>query len=156
MVFSDVEQGTLRTTAVKFLQELKQYGTSSSVFLSKIDKKDDTVAAKVLDDVKNIVNRYFGSDITVGKTSAHTGDFQDVVDELNKIDVDILIKKKYRNQVSEYIEHIISQLQLEIKLISQDSRNFENKINEIKKQKERAIAALRAKNTGAQPLDGSA
>lgn len=156
MIFSDIEQGTIRSTALNFIQELKQYGLSMSVFVSKADKKPEEERANVVEAVRSAVSKYVGDGVKIGLTSAHEKNFKDVVDALEAIDPESLVREKYRTRVFGFIGRILEQMELEINLLGQSADGFKKKIREINEEKEKAIAAIRNNKTDAQPIEGSA
>lgn len=156
MLFTDIEQGTIRSTSIKFIQELLQYGLSMSVFVSKADKKNEEEGAKVVEAVKSAITKYLGENTKVGLTSAPNKNFKDIIAELDSINVDSLVKGKYRNRIVGFINSIIEQMKLEVNLLGQNADSFEKKIREINEEKIRAIAAIRDNRTDAQPLEDSA
>ncbi len=155
MIFTDIEQGTIRNTSLKFIQELLQYGLSMSTFVSKADKKNAEEGVKVVDTVRSAIAKYVGGDVKVGLTSATEKNFKDIIEVLDSLDVDSLVKRKYQERVAGFIGRIIEQMNLEVNLLGQNADKFENKIREINEEKAKAIASIRNNKTDAQPLDGS-
>lgn len=155
MIFTDIEQGTIRNTSLKFIQELLQYGLSMSTFVSKADKKNAEEGAKVVDTVRSAIAKYVGRDVKVGLTSATEKNYKDIIEALDSLDVDSLVKRKYQERVVGFIGRIIEQMNLEMNLLGQNADKFENKIREINEEKAKAIASIRNNKTDAQPLDGS-
>ena len=155
MIFTDIEQGTIRNTSLKFIQELLQYGLSMSTFVSKADKKNAEEGAKVVDTVRSAIAKYVGGDVKVGLTSATEKNYKDIIEALDSLDVDSLVKRKYQERVVGFIGRIIEQMNLEMNLLGQNADKFENKIREINEEKAKAIASIRNNKTDAQPLDGS-
>ncbi|MDE5664340.1 MAG: dynamin family protein [Duncaniella sp.] len=156
MVFSDAEQGTIRLTTLSFIKELLKYDDIDfSVFLSKTDKKplDDVIAIQQTstETVSKISPNH-----SVGKTSAYNKEYSDVLDALNRIDAEGILKRKFKGQVELLIDQMIQSLQYKVQLMKGDIQDADKAIEEINAKKKAALEQLRYKKNDAQPLVGSA
>ena len=156
VLLTDAEGGTLRQTAINFIDEVKKYGADVAVVISKVDKKSVEDIPGIKATVEKIARLYVGSNAKVATSSAVNKDFAGVMDILNSIDSEQIIKTKYEPLVKGLINGYISELQLQMQLLLQDKSHFEDKIQKLKEEKENAINGLRHKSESAQSVEGSA
>lgn len=156
VLLTDAEGGTLRQTAINFIDEVKKYGADVAVVISKVDKKSVEDIPGIKATVEKIARLYVGSDAKVATSSAVNKDFAGVMDILNSIDSEQIIKTKYEPLVKGLINGYISELQMQMQLLLQDKSHFEDKIQKLKEEKENAINGLRHKSESAQSVEGSA
>lgn len=156
VLLTDAEGGTLRQTAINFIDEVKKYGADVAVIISKVDKKSVEDIPGIKATVEKIARLYVGSDAKVATSSAVNKDFAGVMDILNSIDSEQIIKTKYEPLVKGLINGYISELQMQMQLLLQDKSHFEDKIQKLKEEKENAINGLRHKSESTQSVEGSA
>ncbi len=156
VLLTDAEGGTLRQTAINFIDEVKKYGADVAVVISKVDKKPAEDIAGIKATVEKLVKVYVGQDAKVATSSAINKDFTGVLDILNSIDSEQVIKAKYEPLVVGLINGYISELQLQMQLLLQDKSRFDEKIQRLKDEKENALADLKRKSESAQSVEGSA
>ena len=152
---TDAEQGTLRRSAIRFVDELKQYGLTCNVIISKADKKSDEQMSSIKAEVEAQARRAIRSDIEVGVSSAAERRFDDVIQMLDKLDPEKIFIEKYAKEVTGFVSDIISELQLQIKLALSDKKNFTTKIETLKAEREKALNNLNNKDNAAQSLSNS-
>lgn len=70
MLFNDAENGTLRSSTVSFINEIKQYGLSVHLFVSKADKKPADEIAQIKAQFEQTAKALIKADAQVGVTSA--------------------------------------------------------------------------------------
>ncbi len=155
-LLTDAEGGTLRQSALNFIDEVKKYGASVAVVISKIDKKPAEEIPNIKATVEKIAKLYVGDDVKVATSSAVDKNFSEVTDILNNIDSEKIIEQKYEPLVKGLINGYIAELQLQIKLLLQDKSHFEEKIQQLKDEKANALAELKRKSESAQSVEGSA
>ncbi len=156
VIVVDVEQGTLRGTTLSFIEELKKYGISASIFLSKCDKKPTSEVDRIKDSVSAVAARILSQGTFVGVTSAHQEKFDDLDDCLSNLDAETMIRQKYEVAVKKFIASIADEIQLRKQLIQNEGRDFSKEIELIQEKKDAAIRGLRSKSSNAQSIDGSA
>jgi len=156
VIVVDVEQGTLRGTTLSFIEELKKYGISASIFLSKCDKKPTSEVDRIKDSVSAVAARILSQGTFVGVTSAHQEKFDDLDDCLSNLDAETMIRQKYEVAVKKFIASIADEIQLRKQLIQNEGRDFSKEIELIQEKKDAAIRGLRSKSSAAQSIDGSA
>lgn len=156
VLLTDAEGGTLRQTAINFIDEVKKYGADVAVVISKVDKKSVEDIPGIKATVEKIARLYVGSDVKVATSSAVNKDFAGVMDILNSIDSEQIIKTKYEPLVKGLINGYISELQMQMQLLLQDKSHFEDKIQKLKEEKENAVNGLRHKSESAQSVESSA
>ena len=153
---TDAEQGTLRRSAIRFVDELKKYGLTCNVIISKVDKKSDEQITTIKAEVEAQAKRAIRSDVEVGISSAAAKRFDDVSRMLDKLDAEKFFVEKYAKEVSGFVSDIISELQLQIKLTLSDKKDFTTKIEALGSEREKALNSLNSKNNTAQSLSNSA
>lgn len=156
VLLTDVEGGTLRQTAINFIDEVKKYGASVAVVISKTDKKPIEEIPNIKATIEKTALLHVGNNVKIATSSAVNKDFAEVIGILNSIDSEQIIKLKYEPLVKTLINGYISELQLQMKLLIQDKSQFEQKIQKLKEEKENAIIELKHKSETAQSVKGSA
>ena len=155
-LLTDVEQGTLRRSAIRFVDELKKYGLQCNVIVSKTDKKTDAETEKVKAEIEEQAKRVIRNDIKIGVTSAVAGKFDDIIGMLNELDVEKIFTERFSKAVTLFVSDIIGELQLQIRLALSDKKDFTAKIEALKTGQRKALDDLRMKSRNAQPLNSSA
>lgn len=157
MLFNDAENGTLRSSTVSFINEIKQYGLSVHLFVSKADKKPADEIAQIKAQFEQTAKALIKADAQVGVTSAVDSSygFKDVFAVLQQIDGGRILEEKYQTEVNAFVDSIISQFELQIKLTLSDKKDFDEMLDKLSDKKREAVAQLEAKSASAQPIDGS-
>lgn len=157
MLFNDAENGTLRSSTVSFINEIKQYGLSVHLFVSKADKKPADEIAQIKAQFEQTAKALIKADAQVGVTSAVDSSygFKDVIAVLQQIDGGRILEEKYQTEVNAFVDSIISQFELQIKLTLSDKKDFDEMLDKLSDKKREAVAQLEAKSASAQPIDGS-
>lgn len=158
MMFTDIEQATLRSSAISFIREIQQYGLSINVFLSKADKKPETEVQEIRASVEKVVRSLISEDSVVGVTSSveEKYGYKDVEAVLAKIDAEKIFAERYTGEVDAFISSVIAQFEMQIKLITSNAKDFDSLIEQLSKKKTEAISSLEGKASQAQSLEGSA
>ncbi len=154
-VFTDIEQGTLKGSAVSFIEELKKYGIQTAIFVSKADKKPEQEQERVLSTVSSIAKRIISDDVFVGLSSAFTPLTEDIDKWLGSLDAEELAHKKFDKQVDAFIASIKNELTLSLSLLKKDSVNYEEQLKELNEKKEASLSELRRNAKASQPIDDS-
>lgn len=158
MMFTDIEQATLRSSAISFIREIQQYGLSINVFLSKADKKPETEVQEIRASVEKVVRSLISEDSVVGVTSSveEKYGYKDVEAVLSKVDAEKIFAERYTGEVDAFISSVIAQFEMQIKLITSNAKDFDSLIEQLSKKKTEAISSLEGKASQAQSLEGSA
>lgn len=155
VVVTDIEQGTLRNSTIQFLNEIKKYGVDVSILLSKSDKKTAADIENIKHTVSDLAQRNWGHEVFVGATSAANNTIDDLNTVFDSVDADKLIEEKCKPQVELFINNIINELDVQIKLLLSNKENFTEKIAQLNEAKEKALNSLKEKNDEAQSVEGS-
>lgn len=155
VVVTDIEQGTLRNSTIQFLNEIKKYGVDVSILLSKSDKKTAADIENIKHTVSELAQRNWGHKVFVGATSAANNAIDDLNTVFASVDADKLIEEKCKPQVELFINNIINELDVQIKLLLSNKENFTEKIAQLNEAKEKALNSLKEKNDEAQSVEGS-
>lgn len=156
VLVSEAEGGTLRSTTLNFVDEIKKYGASLVIVISKADKKPAEDVANIKAQIEDVAKRIVGSSTQVATASAVNHDFEGVLSILNSIDANALVKSKYQGQVTDLIDNYIVELGLQMKLLLADKSDFTTRIEELKKAQALAIENIKKKADMAQSVEGSA
>lgn len=156
IVCVDIEQGTLRTSTLSFINELKSYSLSAAVIITKSDKKADSEIESVKATIGLQAKKILGDNVFIGVTSSANEQYGDFEDLLSKMDAEELVTKKYGALVTGFVNTIISELQTTVKLLNANKRDFAGEIEQLKQRKNEALESLRRNNDNAQPLEDSA
>jgi GTP-binding protein EngB required for normal cell division len=158
MMFTDIEQATLRSSAISFIREIQQYGLSINVFLSKADKKPETEVQEIRASVEKVVKSLMSDGSVVGVTSSveEKYGYKDVEAVLSKVDAEKIFAERYTGEVDAFISSVIAQFEMQIKLITSNAKDFDSLIEQLSKKKTEAISSLEGKASQAQSLEGSA
>lgn len=143
-------------STLSFIEEIKKYGVQLAVVVSKIDKKPEQEVQGVKDNVESVAKRMLGESTMVTSASAVNKDFNGVLDILSSIDAEELIVNKYKGQVVNFIDLLIVELQLQMKLMLSDKSDFSEKIESLKNAQAKAVEDLKRKAESAQSVESSA
>lgn len=152
----DVEQGTLCSSTMAFINEIKNYGLSAAVLVTKSDKKTLEEAEKVKTDIGQLAKKLIGAETFVGLTSSSSEQYEDVEKILFSMDGEELLKQKYASLINTFVDSIIFELKKQETLLVNGKRDYAKEIEELKERKEDALQALKRNNDSAQPLEESA
>lgn len=155
MLVSEAEGGTLRMSTLNFIEEIKKYGAQLAVIISKIDKKPEHETQTIKTNIEIVAKKMVGESTKVVLASAVDKNFGGVVDILNSIDAEALVENKYKSLVVGFIDSLISEMQLQMKLLLSDKTDFAAKIEELKKTHEQATEDLKKKAASAQLVECS-
>ena len=150
------EQGTLRSSTLQFVDELKKYNLQCSVVISKIDQKPESEIEKIKTDIEAMARRVIREDIDVVVSSSAVEQFGEVVSLLEKLDPEKFIVRRFEKLVSAYISGVIDEIQLQIRLALSDKKDFSEKIAAINAEREKALNEIAKENDSVQSLEGSA
>ena len=155
VLLTDAEGGTLRQTAINFINEVKKYGANVAIVISKVDKKPVEEIPNIKATIEKTALLHIGNNVKITTSSAVNKDYAGVVDILNSIESVQIIKTKYEPLVKGLINGYISEFQLQMKLLLQDKSLFDEKIQKLKEEKENAIIELKYKSETAQSVESS-
>lgn len=152
----DVEQGTLCSSTMAFINEIKHYGLSAAVLVTKSDKKTLEEAEKVKTDIGQLAKKLIGAETFVGLTSSSSEQYEDFEKILFSMDGEELLTQKYASLINTFVDSIIFELKKQETLLVNGKRDYVKEIEELKERKEDALQALKRNNDSAQPLEESA
>lgn len=155
IVCVDIEQGSLRSSTLSFINELKSYSLSAAVIITKADKKPESELEAIKSLIGTQAKKLLGDNMFIGLTSASDNQFSDFEDLLSGMDADDIVSKKYGDLIKGFTNSIISELQTQTKLLNTNKRDFTTEIAQLKKKKEEALESL-GKDEKSQSLKDSA
>ena len=156
VLVSEAEGGTLRMSTLNFIDEIKKYGAQLAVVVSKVDKKPEQEAQNIKNAIESVAKKLVGESTQVVLASAADKNFGGVQDILDSIDAETLVENKYKPLITGFIDSLIAEMQLQMKLMLSDRTDFAVKIEELKKAHAQAAENLKNKAASAQSVEGSA
>ncbi len=150
----DCESGSLTSSSITFLNEIRAYGLKVEVFISKIEKKGEEITS-VKEYITNQAKRYISEDTQVHLISSMDGNVEEFVSFVNSVDATKCIKDRFKPQVEGLIMKVVSALQLQLTLKKTSPEKYQEIIEKIQAEKADALAELTKKMDNTQSLDGS-
>lgn len=155
IIVSDIQHGTLTSSSLQFIQELKKYSISAAVLLSKIDRKPEDECKKVLEDIRALASRVIAPDVFVGSVSALSNQIGDLEQLLETLNGEQFAEKKFKSSVDGFINKQIAQLEFQANLLASSTNNFDSQIELLNKKREDALTRLTLNDSQAQPIEES-
>lgn len=149
-------QGTMRDTTIRFAEELKKYGLQMAVVISKTDQVEENSLANNVNEITTLAQRHIAPNVKVATCSAAKDDNAGVKAIIDGLDAEATLYYRFAADAKAFINNIISELQMQMPLLVSDRKSFEEKIQNIEKEKQLAITNIRSTNESAQPLESSA
>lgn len=155
-LLTPAEQGTLRSSTLQFVEELKKYNLQCSIVISKADQKPASEIERIKADIETMARKMIREDIDIAVASSASGQFSEVMSMLDKLDPEKFIEMRFASLVSAYIDGIIAEIQLQMKLALSEKNDFAEKIAALKAERDKALNELNGKKGDTQTLDSSA
>lgn len=155
IVCVNIAQGTIRTSTLSFINELKCYSLSAAVIITQSDKKAESDIDSIKSTIGSQAKKILGDDVFIGLTSAANEQYGDLEDLLLKINAEELVTKKYGGLVTGFVKSIISELQTIDKLLNDNKRDYAKEVEQLKQKKEEALESLKRNNEQAQSVEDS-
>lgn len=134
----DIEQGSIKGSNLKFMQEILGYNLSSAVLITKGDKKPISEQEKIKAFIIEQVHRYDKSNSFVGIVSAADctiGDFEKVISGLDSAS---LFYGRFQPLVSSFMEQWEEWLQLEHNVTSKSKEELQLNLENLKESASKA------------------
>ena len=136
----DVEQGSLRTSTITFLKELKSYQFYPSVFITKTDKKPEAEVQEVKDYVAFQLQKISEGTPTVGTVCSANNNLQDFRNYVFSLDAEAMLSAKLRVKFDLIVKEALQQLSTRVDIRQKDVQNVDASIaalvEEINKSKQ--------------------
>lgn len=156
VIFIDAEQATLRSSTISFINEIKNYNLSASVIISKADKKPEEEILKIKEFIEDQVHKLMGENVYVGVSSAADKKISEIENILNSIDADDLVSKKDKLYVVSFINELIEEIQIKVRLTAANKKDFDSIIQQLRDKQQEAVNSLNQKNEESQSASSSA
>lgn len=143
----DADQGSLPTSTLAFLEELRKYELNPAVLISKIDKKPAEEVKEIAEYITYQLDKFYEEKPYVATISAADKNIDGFVSYLNTLDADSLFAKRMTPSVKYLIDTVSQNLQLQIDVKAQDASNIDEKIAAFTKQLEELKNELPGKST---------
>jgi GTP-binding protein EngB required for normal cell division len=128
----DIEQGSIKGSNLKFMQEILGYNLSSAVLITKGDKKPVSEQEKIKAFIIEQVQRYDKSNSSVGIVSAsdcNIGDFEKIISDLDSAS---LFYGRFQPLVVKFMDQWQEWLQLEYTVTSKSKEDLQLKLESLK------------------------
>lgn len=132
ILVSDIDHG-IKESVLNFLNEINTYNIGCSIILSKTDHKLDEDVQDIFNNTRSNIDAFWGKEVFLGKTSTKTNEIEDFEYILKNINVDLIIKYKFKNRILNILENIISELTVLRKCNKIDTDELEKRIFEIQR-----------------------
>lgn len=126
----DVDDGTLKDSTLRFIEEINSYKLDFFLIINKIDKKPPSDVKKIQDNIKNQLLKY-STNPYVGAISTFDEDINDFKNIITKVDKDKYIKATLLNKITLQIDEIHQDLTIRKNAMTLDTSEIDNKITEF-------------------------
>lgn len=147
-ILVDIEQGSLRSSTLSFLREIKQYGLAAQVFITKGDKKPESEKREVLKYITGQAKRYLDDDAKVSLTSVVDNQIEDVKLFLDGINSVKLFDQKYGSLVNDFITDLQNDVRRKASILQNSTEEILQKIEDLKVKGDKVKKELENKKTG--------
>lgn len=139
----DCEEGEIKSTALDFIREIKQYDNSLAVVVSKSDKKPESQIIDIMQKIENTAKDTFNKDLTVVSTSKFDDDIKEKMEMiLNSFDSQDLFEQKFKPAINEIANLCRVALESIVRSYDFDDSEIEREINSRKKSKKKLLKQL--------------
>jgi len=125
-----VDDGTIRDSTLRFIDEINSYKLDFFVLINKIDKKPSSEVKKIQESIKNQLLRYT-DDPFVGTVTTFDEDIDDLKVIVSKIDKDRYIKALFIEKIISNINKINQDLKVRKNSIQMDTSEIDRKIEQF-------------------------
>ncbi len=150
VIANDVKNGTLKSSTVAFIEEIKKYALSAAIVVTKKDCKPESEQEKTRNYIKEQASRLLNTDVTVEMISALDKDLKGLEIILEKLNGTELAKTKFNSKVTAFVSRLIGELELQSALLKSDTSTFDSKIAELQAKLDGANAELEDADKKAQ------
>jgi len=126
----DIDDGGLKDSTLRFIDEINRYKLDFFVIVNKIDKKPPSEVKKIQEHIKAQISKYTNKPY-VGLVSAFDEEIEDFKKIFSLVDKEQYIKTIFIPKISLNIETIIKDLELRKSAISMDTSEIDEKIEEF-------------------------
>jgi GTPase SAR1 family protein len=147
----DCAGGGLRQSTISFLAELAQYNLKPAIIVSKCDKKPTSEINDITDYVAFQARKAVGSEVYVGKISAHNGNISDFITYIENLDVAQIVTEKFSKRILSYLDLQISSLKAQAKIYSSEIADADAQIAALEAEKKKAVHAIDSAQVGDTP-----
>ncbi len=126
----DIDDGTLKDSTLRFIEEINTYKLDFFLIINKTDKKPSSDVKNIQENIKNQLLRYSQTPY-VGTVSTFDDDIDDFKNIITKIDKDKYIKASFLNKLTLKIDEINQDLIVRKNAMTLDTSEIDNKITEF-------------------------
>ncbi len=151
----DVEQGSLRSTTMHFMQELSQYNMHPAVLVSKVDKKPENDVKDIVEYIEYQMTKFGDTHPFISTVCAVNNNLEGLNCYLATLDPDALMAQKLGKKMAAILKIVIDQLKLRVELRSKDVSNVDEKLRQIEDEIAKVKVELPTGNSNADTPEKS-
>jgi len=126
----DIDDGGLKDSTLRFIDEINRYKLDFFVIVNKIDKKPPSEVKKIQEHIKTQISKYTDNPF-VGLVSALDEEIDDFKKIFSLVDKERYIKAIFIPKVSSNIETLIKDLEVRKSAIVMDTSEIDEKIEQL-------------------------
>lgn len=152
---TDIREGTLTSSTIDFIREIKKYSLSCSVIITKKETKTESERVATIASISDYVHKICAPDTFIGSIAAHDGDIHDLENLLATLDGETFAEQKFHSEITEYIKSLILQMDiLKGGLLAQNA-DLQKVIDDLEGKKEEFLGEIEGITKKAQPINSS-
>ena len=125
-----VDDGTIKDSTLRFIEEINSYKLDFFVLINKIDKKPSSEVKKIQDGIKNQLLKYTDTPF-IGAITTFDDDINDLKVIISKIDKDKYLKSLFTKKIILYINEVIQDLEIRKNSIQMDTTEIDKKMEQL-------------------------
>ena len=127
----DVEQGSLRSSTLTFMEELSQYNLHPAIIVSKIDKKPESEVKEVVDYIEYQMKKLGDTQPYISTVCSVNNDLEGFNRYLSTLDAEALLTEKISKRLKTIIKLVVEQMKMRIELRTHDVENATEKLQQL-------------------------
>ncbi len=135
VLLTDVEGGSLTTSNLNFLSEIRQYNLHAAVLVSKTDKKPESEITQVKEYIRYQAEKALKTDTFVGCVSAANGNISDLSRFLDTLDCNQIVSEKFGGRIKSFIDLLIMSITTQTDILSKDITDIDEKIKKLEQER---------------------
>ncbi|MBQ4406737.1 MAG: dynamin family protein [Bacteroidales bacterium] len=135
VLLTDVEGGSLTTSNLNFLSEIRQYNLHAAVLVSKTDKKPESEITQVKEYIRYQAKKALETDTFVGCVSAANGNISDLSRFLDTLDCNQIVSEKFGGRIKSFIDLLIMSITTQTDILSKDITDIDEKIKKLEQER---------------------
>lgn len=151
----DVEQGSLRSSTLTFMEELSQYNLHPAIIVSKIDKKPESEVKEIVDYIEYQVKKLGDTQPYISTICSIRNELDGLNQYLSTLDAGTLLVEKISKRLKSIIRLVVEQMKMRIELRTHDMENATEKLQQLETEIANVKAELPANHSNADSPEKS-